>query len=309
MEQKPALVIAGPTASGKSGLALALAHDIGGTVINADALQIYNALPLLTAQPTPDECRDVPHRLYGFLDPRETSNAHFWRSRAVEEMQAAQTQGRVPIIVGGTGLYIKALVSGLSPLPGTTPAVRDALKADIDRLGNAALHARLANVDPQSAAKIPAGNTQRLIRALEVYISTNKTLSQWHEEKPVPLQGWRFFVATVLPQREKLYDSCYRRFELMMERGATEEVRQFEQKYPDNVAAKKALGYAPLKEFLQTKTDVALQQAISDSQQQTRNYAKRQVTWFRHQITSDLVLETPDPAKLKTACRSFLYGA
>lgn len=309
MEQKKALVIAGPTASGKSALGLALAQGIGGTIINADALQVYNALPLLTAQPAPSEQDGIPHRLYGFLDPRADCNAVFWRDRAVAEMEAAHAEGRVPIIVGGTGLYIKALTSGLSPLPETNPAVRDALNADIARLGNAALHARLADIDPASALKIPSGNTQRLIRALEVYMSTGKPLSRWHEEKPVPIAGWRFFIAALLPPREELYDRCDRRFEHMIAHGALEEVLQFERDYTDDVAPKKALGYGPLKEYLQEKTDAALKHAIAQSQQHTRNYAKRQVTWFRHQIKADVALESPDAAGLRTACQSFLCGA
>ena len=298
------LVICGPTASGKSGLALSLARELNGVIINADSLQIYQGLPLLTAQPSAQDLEAAPHKLYATLSPDDTCNAQRWRELALLEMTAAVAQGKMPIIAGGTGLYIRALVSGFSPIPEIELNAREQASTLLERIGHAAFHQKLTEIDRTSAEKIPAGNTQRMIRAYEVYLGTGKPLSHWHEQKPVPIPGWSFFIVTLLPRRETLYQNCNLRLDQMITAGALEEVRSFETEYPHHVNSKLALGYSDLSNYLNGTTKT-LTTATDAAKQHTRNYAKRQVTWFKHQIQSDLVLEQPDTKAVIAACQSF----
>jgi tRNA dimethylallyltransferase len=303
LQKNKAIIIAGPTASGKSGFGLAVAKELDGVIINADSLQIYNGLPTLTAQPSQQERAEIPHRLYGTLAPDDACNAQRWQKLAVQEMGNAAQEKKTPIILGGTGLYIKALVSGFSAIPETDPDIRGHLTQMLASIGNVAFHQKLLAIDPVSAEKIPVGNTQRLIRAMEVFESTGKPLSYWHAQAPVPVQGWHFHAVTLLPQRDVLYSRCDQRFAQMIELGVLEEVKNFENKNPKPCALKSALGYKPLLDYL--SGTLTRQEAIKQSQQDTRNYAKRQITWFRHQIKSDITLEKTDAESIRTICQSF----
>ncbi len=303
LQKNKAIIIAGPTASGKSGLGLEVAKQLGGVIINADSLQVYNGLPILTAQPLPQERERIPHRLYGALAPDDLCNAQRWQKLALQEMEMAAKEKKTPIILGGTGLYIKALVSGFSPIPETGPEIRIHLTQMIASVGNTAFHQKLAEVDPVSAEKIPVGNTQRLIRAMEVFESSGKPLSFWHAQAPVPVVGWHFHVVTLMSPRDVLYSRCDQRFGQMIELGVLEEVKKFENENPNPCALKSALGYKPLLDYL--KGALTRQEAIKQSQQDTRNYAKRQVTWFRHQLKSDLVLEQVTADSVRTIYQSF----
>jgi tRNA dimethylallyltransferase len=285
MTPRPALVICGPTASGKSGLALAAARAFGGVVINADSMQVYDALPLLTARPSAADLQAAPHRLYGVLPPSETCSAARWRHMAAAEMEAAWTAGRLPILCGGTGLYLKTLMEGLSPIPDIPEDIRAAARARLAALGNAAFHADLAARDPVMAARLDPGNSQRLARAWEVIEATGRSLAEWQAE---PLEGAvaaRWFTVVLDPDRPRLYDRCDTRFRTMVAAGALEEVRAFETLgLPPGLPVHKALGRRELAAHLAGEMEADA--AVAAACQATRNYAKRQATWFRHQINA-----------------------
>ena len=287
----PLLVITGPTASGKTGLALAVAEKFGGTIINSDSMQVYRELRVLTARPSAAEETRAPHKLYGILPATERYSAGRWREMAVQEIEAVWRAKRLPIVVGGTGLYIKALLSGLSELPGVPEDIRSAARATYCAIGAGALHARLASVDPEAAARLPETDTQRILRAYEIYLATGKSLSDWHREASVtePLSA---DVQTVLlePPREDLYARCNDRFDRMMARGALDEVAALVARVLDpSLPAMKALGVPELAAYLAgTMTRKA---AEEKAKQATRNFAKRQMTWFRNQIEKpDVIL-------------------
>lgn len=284
------LIIGGPTASGKSGLALALAEKLSGTVINADSMQVYKALPLLTAQPSPADRQQVPHRLYAALEAEDSCSAARWRDMALAEIQAAE----MPIIVGGTGFYLKTLMEGISPIPEVPEEYRGRAAARQKELGNPAFHAELAKRDPATAARLDPLNTQRLIRAWEVLEATGRPLADWQDQPKEGVPDVDFFTVTLLPPREALYAACDGRFDAMIQAGVLDEVRAFYDSRPGNVALTKALGYPELVAHLEGH--LTLEEARNAAQTATRHYAKRQVTWFRHQVEASLTLESPDVA-------------
>src|SRR5947209_787518 len=181
---QPVVIIAGPTASGKSALALELAAAFGGTIINADSQQIYRDLRVLSAQPDAAAMRRVPHHLYGFVDATERGSVAIWRERALAEIAAAQGESRLPFLVGGTGLYLRALQRGLAPVPAIPAAIRAEAATLYDELGGAEFHVRLAVLDPAAASRLPSGDRQRLLRAWEVVRATGRTLGEWHQRAP-----------------------------------------------------------------------------------------------------------------------------
>lgn len=281
---KTLLLLAGPTASGKSGAAAALALRCNGAIINADAMQVYAGLPVLTAQPTADQQAVAPHALYGFWDPGERFSAGMWLPRARAAVEAAVELGQTPIVVGGTGLYFKALLEGLACVPEVPKAARAKAQALYDALGEQAFRQALAHLDPESAAQLKPNDKQRLIRAYEVAAHTGKPLAHW--QRQTQRDGWadRFAVrpCLIMPPRPDLYAACDARFLTMLEQGAMDEVRALAARQLDrDLPAMKILGAAELMAFLQGETD--LPTAIAKAQQATRNYAKRQMTWFRNQ--------------------------
>ncbi len=286
---KKAIIVAGPTASGKSALALALAQAVNGVVINADSMQVYAGLRVLTARPSPADEALAPHRLYGVLAPSDLCSVGRWRALALAEMEAAWAAGRLPVVVGGTGLYLRALTQGLSPIPEIPETVRAETRALLERLGNQAFHARLAGRDPVMAARLHPGNSQRLARAWEVLEATGRSLADW-QDQPAP-DRLEAATATVLlaPPREALYQSCDRRFLAMLEQGALDEVAALMALRLDPaLPVMKALGVPELAAHLAGR--LGLEQAMAQAQQATRHYAKRQSTWFRHQLAADFVL-------------------
>lgn len=281
----PAIVVAGPTASGKSALALAVAREFGGVVVNADSMQVYDVLRVLTARPSVEEEARAPHRLYGVLSPDVACSAALWRDMAAAEMQAAWAAGRLPVLCGGTGLYIRTLQQGLSPIPEIPADVRAAARALFADLGNAGFHRRLAERDPLTASRLDPGNSQRLVRAWEVLEATGRPLAEWQAEPPVGAMPARWLTFALLPPRDALYARCDARFRLMVEQGALDEVRALMALGLDPaLPAMKALGVPELMAHLRGET--GLDEAVAAAQQATRNYAKRQVTWFRHQLIS-----------------------
>ncbi len=284
------IVVCGPTASGKSALAMDIAEEFGGVVINADSMQIYRELRILTARPSEADEARVPHRLYGVLSVAETCSAGRWLSVAVPEITQAWDNGLVPIVCGGTGLYIRALMQGLSAMPDIPAATRQAARDAMAEMGNEAFHAMLADVDPDAADRLHVSDTQRLIRAYEVFLATGRSIVDWQTgEAPSPPLEARFHVFAVLPDRETLYAACETRAEAMIEAGALEEVTALMPLGLDpDLPAMKALGVPELMRHL--KGELSREEAVAALKRATRNYAKRQITWIRHQIEPDQTL-------------------
>ncbi|HWI28752.1 MAG TPA: tRNA (adenosine(37)-N6)-dimethylallyltransferase MiaA [Stellaceae bacterium] len=275
------VVVAGPTASGKSALALAVAEEFRGTVINADSMQVYRDLDVLAARPGAAETARAPHRLYGFSDAAEPCSAGRWRALALAEIAAARGEGRQPILAGGTGLYLRALLEGLAPVPAVPAEIREQAKALHARLGGAAFRAALSEVDPEASARLAAGDTQRLIRAYEVATATGRTLAAWRRGQSAP--PFQAAAILLLPPRAELYAACDARFLAMMERGAEREARALLARgLSPELPAMKAVGLRELAELFAGR--LSREAAIAAAQQATRRYAKRQYTWFRHQL-------------------------
>jgi tRNA dimethylallyltransferase len=280
---KHVLVVTGPTASGKSALALALAEQRGGTVINADAMQTYDAFPILTAQPAPAECARVPHRLYGVLPLSETLSAARWRDLAMAEIAAT----KVSILCGGSGLYLRALMQGISAIPAIPAAVRDAANAEWQALGADAFRARLAGRDPEIVTRLKPNDRQRHVRAWEVVTATGRPLSDWQKRRgePAPLT---FKTILLAPDRAWLRTRIETRFDAMLEQGVLAEVRAVLDRQPDpKWPGLKAHGAPELFRYL--RGELSLKDARRIAIDHTRQYAKRQMTWFRHQLTPDVV--------------------
>lgn len=281
-------VIAGPTASGKSALAISKARECNGVIINADALQIYDALPLLAAQPTEEDKAQAPHLLYGAIPPTEVCSATRWTAMAVQAIKDVLAQGQTPILVGGTGLYLKTLMEGLSHVPDVPSDIREMMVARQRELGNPAFHAAFKEHDPVMAARLHPNDTQRLIRAWEVLEATGESLATWQAQPPQPpVPEWRYDVLVLDPPRDVLYDRCNKRFLVMMDQGALEETRAYDARIQKGeVLAEggvtQALGFKPLQAHLQGRLTLA--EAIELAQTDTRQYAKRQVTWLRNQV-------------------------
>lgn len=277
-EDRPLLVVAGPTASGKSALALALARRFGGTVINADAMQCYADLRVLTARPSAADEAAAAHRLYGVRAADEPANAAWWRGAALAEMAAAA----LPILCGGTGMYLSALFRGIAEIPDPGATARDEARGLLAAHGPEALHARLAAVDPETAQKLQPGDSQRVARAWEVWAGTGRGLAWWQGRPAGQLTGWRTKFLRLEPPREDLRRAIEWRFETMLETGAVEEVRALLAKNLDSaLPVMRAHGVPELGRFLRGEIDLA--EAARRAMLATFQYTKRQNTWFRHQ--------------------------
>lgn len=279
-----AILIAGPTASGKSALAMALAERLGGVVINADSMQVYAELRVLTARPSAEDCARVPHRLFGHVPAREAYSAGRFVTEAAAAVAEARAGGQLPIIVGGTGLYFKALLEGLSPIPGTPADIRAYWRAEGSRVGPQALHTVLASRDPDMAARLSCTDTQRIVRALEVLDTTGRSLADWQALPGTPvLRDAETLRLVVEIDRVELYRRCEARFDSMMTAGALDEVRHLADLGLDPaLPAMRALGVAPLKQLL--AGSMAAEEAITGAKTETRHYAKRQLTWLRRNM-------------------------
>jgi tRNA dimethylallyltransferase len=279
-----AVLIAGPTASGKSALALQLARKTGGVVINADSMQVYRDLRVLTARPSAEEEAIVPHRLYGHVDAAVNFSAGAWVADVARVLAEARAQNRLAIFVGGSGLYFKALTRGLSAVPPIPSEIREAVRARMERDGVEALHVELSRRDPISAERLKPRDRTRIARALEVVESTGRSLTDWHREGLPPLLPERTFRALYLaPEREVLYARIDARFETMLANGALEEVAQLAARELDPLLpAMKAHGVPALIRYL--RGEITREEASVIGRADTRHYAKRQFTWFRHQL-------------------------
>ncbi|KJC61200.1 tRNA delta(2)-isopentenylpyrophosphate transferase [Bradyrhizobium sp. LTSPM299] len=279
-----AVLIAGPTASGKSALALELAQKTGGVVINTDSMQVYRDLRIITARPTEDEEALVPHRLYGHVDAGVNFSAGAWVADAAKVLGEARTQGSLPIFIGGSGLYFKALTRGLSAVPPIPAEVRDSVRARLEQHGVEALHVELAQRDPVSAERLKPRDRIRIARALEVVEATGRPLPDWHRDGLPPLLPPGEFSAVFLaPERDELYARIDARFGTMLEAGALTEVERLAARGLDPLLpAMKAHGVPALIRHL--KGEISREEAAEIGRADTRHYAKRQFTWFRHQL-------------------------
>jgi tRNA dimethylallyltransferase len=282
---KRAIVIAGPTASGKSGLALALAERLGGLIINADSMQVYLELAVLTARPSAAEQARLPHALYGFVSGRAAYSAGRYALDAAAAIAEAGQRGRLPIIVGGTGLYLRALLQGLSPVPAADPAVRAYWRSQAAEYPPPALHARLAARDPEMAARLKASDPQRIVRALEVLDSTGRSLADWQRQpgRPVLAAAEACCLLLLAPADHAL--AIERRFQGMLGQGALAEVEALlALGLSPELPIMRALGVAPLAAHLAGQ--LSLTAAAAAATLETRQYAKRQLTWFRRNMIS-----------------------
>jgi tRNA dimethylallyltransferase len=277
------ILIAGPTASGKSALALTLAEQRGGTIINADSMQVYRDLRIITARPSPDEERRAPHRLYGHVDAAENYSVGRWCTETAAELATAKADNRTAIIVGGTGLYFNALSRGLAAVPPIPSAIRDEVRARLATEGVAALHAELAVRDPAAAARLRPGDRARVTRALEVVLATGRSILDWHEvNKPATIDLNTAVKVFLMPDRDELAHRIDARFDAMMAAGALDEVRALAaRKLNPSLPAMKAHGVPWLIRHL--TGEVTLAAAIEHATLETRQYTKRQATWFRNQ--------------------------
>jgi tRNA dimethylallyltransferase len=275
-------LVAGPTASGKSRLALDLSTAIDGEIVNADSMQVYADLEILTARPGPEATRARPHHLYGVADAAEAWSVGRWLAEARKVLAAIAARGRPAVVVGGTGLYLRALTEGLADIPPVPSSVRADAAARLQTLGEAAFRAELAQVDPEAAGRIERGDALRLTRATEVWLATGRALSDWRRTSPPALApgSWRAVVVD-LPRAE-LYRRCDLRLAAMVRGGALDEVaRLIARDLPPTSPALKALGVAPLAAHL--RDEASLEEALAQAQTETRRYAKRQLTWLRNQ--------------------------
>ena len=283
------IVIAGPTASGKSALALGVAETLGGTVINADSMQVYRDLSVVTARPGAEELARAPHRLHGVLDGAELCSAARWAALARAAIEAAQADGSVPILCGGTGLYLRTLLYGIAPVPAIPDEIRQAARQRHAELGGPAFQAELARLDPEAAARLEPGDSQRLIRAYEVVVATGRKLADWHRAEPLAVGAFEPVIFTLLPPRDALYAAIDARFAGMVEAGALNEVERLVARRLDPaLPVMKAVGVPELSAYL--RGEISLETAISQAQQASRRYAKRQFTWFRHQMSGAQVI-------------------
>lgn len=281
-------IVGGPTAGGKSARAIVMAKEMDGVILNCDSRQIYEDLPILTAQPDADDLAQAPHALYGILHANDIMSAGRWRDLVLPEIEKTLDEGRTPIITGGNGLYIKALTEGMSPIPPVPEDIRKAAVTAQAEMGNPAFHAALALRDPETAALYHPMHTARLIHAWEVLEASGKPLVYWQSlPRKGPPAHWRFDITLVMPERAVLYERCNMRFEQMLARGAMDELNAFDARVaggeikPDSIMIK-TVGASALRAW--RSGEISREDAITLACTETRQYAKRQVTWFNNQI-------------------------
>lgn len=269
------LLIGGPTASGKSDLALEKAKTLDGVIINGDSLQVYRGLEILTAQPSPQEYQEVHHHLYSFLDPSQTFSVGKWLPLVMSEIEAALKNNKLPIVVGGTGLYLKSLRDGISMIPSIDPQIRKQLKYSQEEN-----YAELKKVDPLLAGRLSPQDRQRTQRGLEVFYGTGKPLSFWQAQKPLP-SAYEFETYLFMPNKQELENRITLRLHKMLERGVLDEISHIRLSSLSS-QARKAIGFQEFEAYL--KGEISFEDAFELTLIHTRQYAKRQLTWFRHQF-------------------------
>jgi tRNA dimethylallyltransferase len=280
-----AILIAGPTASGKSAAALELAEALGGVIVNADAMQVYAELKVLSARPRPEEERRAPHRLFGHVPAAQAYSAGRWLADALRALAEAWGEGRVAIVVGGTGLYFRSLDQGMVDVPHVDAEIRARWRRALEDRGSRALHFELAARAPDEARRLRPSDGQRIARALEVLEATGEPLGAYHARACAtsPLAGADVIRVAIIPERAALYRRCDERFSRMIEQGALDEVRQLlALRLDPALPAMRAIGVAALARHI--AGDIGIAEAVAIAQRDTRRYAKRQLTWLRHQM-------------------------
>jgi tRNA dimethylallyltransferase len=291
-KQKPLkyIMIAGPTASGKSHFAKDLAGALGGEVINADSMQLYSDLSILTARPTARDMGDIAHHLYGVLDGAQRASVAVWLGLAAEAMTAIRGRGRIPIIIGGTGMYLNAAMKGIAPIPNVPVEIHDSLSTLYQDIGGAAFRQQLAALDPVVANRLVDGDRQRLIRAMGVVTATGKPLSKWQAGAHEGALVGRPIKLALLPQREVLYQRIDDRFDLMLKSKVLEEVHLLAKRRLDpTLPLMKALGLSALISVLQG--EITLEEASYIGKRDSRHYAKRQMTWMRNNYSAHFTIK------------------
>lgn len=291
MQENRVIVVAGPTASGKSVLALDLAAALNGEVVNADSMQVYKDMPIITACPGRKDRAKVPHHLYEIYDPSVNGTVVDWLERAVFKIREIWARGGLPIAVGGTGMYIDNLINGTTPIPEADAAIRREVRLMQQREGTPALHEKLGKADAETAARLSPNDTTRVTRAYEVWMQTGLPLSEWHKKPMVKkIPEARFKVVKICPQTAELDARCYRRFDEMIQAGAEDEVRRLlSRNLPENLPAMKALGVPEIGAYV--RGECSLSEAVELGKLHTRQYAKRQRTWFANKLRADLRLD------------------
>ena len=275
----PAIAIIGPTACGKSELALSLALELGGEIVSCDALQVYRHMNIGTAKPTPAEHEMVPHHMLDLREPHQDFSAGDYQRIGRETLRDIAGRGRLPFVAGGTGFYLRALIDGLFEGPGRSEELRTRMRRIIERRGAAFLHRRLQRADPATAARIAPADASRTVRAYEMLLLTRKPMGWWQKQERNALHGFRWLKLGLAWPRERLYERINLRVEQMFRSGLVDEVRGLLDRYARSCHAFKAIGYRQVIEHLEGK--IPLARAVTDTQKATRNYAKRQLTWFR----------------------------
>ena len=290
MNKHTVVIIAGPTASGKSQLAIDVAKELNGVILNADSMQIYQGTPILSAVPNIKDKQEAEHRLYELFPNNFNGSVIDWLEKIVPEIKKVWQENKVPIVVGGTGLYIDNLINGTTPIPETSKKAHNETMALLQKIGVQELHKKLKEVDEKTALRLSENDTTRVRRAYEVWLDTGIPLSEWHEKPMInKLPEARYFVVKIIPEQSELDEKCYMRFDKMIELGALEEVKNLIFKKIDkSKPAMKALGVPELMAFAEGK--ISLKEAVELAKLHTRQYAKRQLTWFKAKLKANFEL-------------------
>ncbi len=310
---QPVVIIAGPTASGKTEVALDAAERLDGEIVNADSMQIYRGIDILAAMPSAEEQSRVPHHLFGALAPTERCSAGRWLDMAVAAISDIYDRGRLPVIVGGTGLYLKVLMDGIASMPDVPAETVAALETRYREIGGEAFRAELATVDPETATKFPAADRQRLVRAAAIYAETGRAITEWHaDQTQEPGYAARYGVVLISPPRDELYARINARFDQMIEHGAVAEAERFAALGIDpRLPAARAVGVAEL--VAAVRGEMPMDVAVEKAKTASRNLAKRQFTWFSRQIRTDFRVEEKfserDDEKIFSFIRQFVLTA
>lgn len=299
MQTSEIIVIAGPTASGKSSLALTLAEELDGVVINADSMQVYKDIPILAAAPSTEDTIRAPHKLYGIYDAAYNGNVVEWLKLCKEEIDTVRTQNKTPIVAGGTGLYIESLIKGVTPIPETPAEIRQKVETILKEDGLEKLYQDLQQTDPATAARLSPNDTTRIRRAVEIFLHTGKNLTYWHT---LPLKSIykpeEFIKCYIRVPREVLDARGRTRFDAMLEMGALKEVEKLvSRNLPDSLPAMRALGVQELKAYI--NGNCPLNEAVENAKLHTRQYAKRQCTWFNNRYKPDVCFNATEDTEKK----------
>lgn len=279
----PLIVIMGPTASGKTQFALDVACKIGGEIVNADSIQVYKEIPILSSSPTSEEKSTINHHLYNYVPITEDYSVGRYIEDAIKIIHNISARNIIPILVGGTGMYIKSLCYGMHNLPQITPDIRESARNKFKELGNEKFYQELEKLDPLGASKLHPSNSQRLIRYYEIFIQTGCSITEFYKNTPSKfLENYDVKINILEPDRKTLYERCNARFLKMIEDGALNEVTKLKASYQNPIGARKAIGFNEISSYLDS--EITFEEAIILSQARTRQYAKRQITWCKNQM-------------------------